>query len=198
MKERFALLAPLALFGLAAFLFFYLFLDAAEPGDVRGNLLPELIGFSLEGFFLIGLFSLFQTLRERSRRHELWLSLRSALVDILAQLDLSLLDADAEPLSVDALEQQPRLVQSLADRFESYRPDIDSLVELKKVCQDGQQVLNDLIPVAAQLSARHMRWWLAIADSARGAARAGSRPQLEHQLRRLLLNLREFDALGAE
>ena len=43
------------------------------------NLLPELIGFCLEGFFLVGLFSLIQRRLERDRKHELRQSLRGAL-----------------------------------------------------------------------------------------------------------------------
>ena len=40
--------------GLLGF-FFIWFVFASGPQDFEGNLLPELIGFCLEGFFLVGL-----------------------------------------------------------------------------------------------------------------------------------------------
>jgi hypothetical protein len=84
--------APLLLFGLAGIYFLSYFLRVASEGAVQENLLPELIGFCLEGFFIVGLFSLVQRRMERDRRHELRQSLRGALRDVLSHLDVALLE----------------------------------------------------------------------------------------------------------
>ena len=39
-----------------------------KEGPFHDSLLPELIGFCLEGFFLVGVLSYFQQLREHDRR----------------------------------------------------------------------------------------------------------------------------------
>ncbi len=54
--NRLILLAPMLLFGLGGAYLLLLFLEPGNEGRVFDNLVPELIGFCLEGFFLIGLF----------------------------------------------------------------------------------------------------------------------------------------------
>jgi len=69
--NRLILFAPLVLFGLGGIYFLQIFLRGSGADAFRDNLLPELIGFCLEGFFLVGLFSLVQRLLERDRKDEL-------------------------------------------------------------------------------------------------------------------------------
>ena len=71
MINRMLLWTPLLFFGIGGAWFLALFLDNLDAGPVYDNLVPELIGFCLEGFFLIGLFSLIQRRRERDLRHQL-------------------------------------------------------------------------------------------------------------------------------
>ena len=52
------------------------------------------------------------------------------------------------------------------------------------------------MPVAAQLSASHMRWWIAVVNSMRKLSTAQSRDEVEHHVYRLLENIREFDRLS--
>ena len=111
--RRLLVFAPLLLFGLAGTFLLSYFLRGAGEGAVQDNLVPELIGFCLEGFFLIGLFSLIQRRRERERRHELRQSLRGALRELLSYLDIGLLEENAEPADSKALEEDPRVVATL-------------------------------------------------------------------------------------
>ena len=53
--NRSLLVAPMAIFGLSGIGLFWYFMRADGAGPVHDNLLPELIGFFLEGFFLVGL-----------------------------------------------------------------------------------------------------------------------------------------------
>ncbi|MEP5766028.1 MAG: hypothetical protein ABJ308_15635 [Halieaceae bacterium] len=193
--SRLILLAPLLLFGMGGVYFLTLFLAHSNDGPVYENLLPELIGFCLEGFFLIGLFSLIQRRRERERKEELRLSLRGALRDILSHLDISLLGETAQPAASRALEADPQLVANLIMKLADNPLDVDSMARLKNVAQRNLTTIHDLIPVAAQLSADHIRWWLAITDSVRQLAESTDAASIAGGLHRFLANLGEFDEL---
>jgi hypothetical protein len=193
--SRLILLAPLLLFGLGGIYFVFLFLQPGHEGPVYQNLVPELIGFCLEGFFLIGILSMIQNRREKERKEELRLSLRGALRGILSHLDIALLSETSEPASSRALEEDPRLVANLIMKLADSNLDVDAMARLKLVADRNLTTIHDLIPVAAQLSANHIRWWLAITDSIRQLAEATDSTAVAGGLHRFLANLGEFDQL---
>lgn len=193
--SRLILLAPLILFGLGGIYFTIIFLQPGHEGPVYQNLVPELIGFCLEGFFLIGLFSLIQARRERERKEDLRLSLRGSLRDILSHLDIGLLGETQEPAASRALEEDPKLVANLIMKLADHELDVDAMARVKAVAQRNLTTIHDLIPVAAQLSAEHIRWWLAITESVRQLAEATDATAVAGGLHRFLANLGEFDEL---
>ncbi len=193
--SRFALVAPMLVFGFAGIYFLVLFLQPGNENRVYDNLVPELIGFCLEGFFLIGLFSWIQARRERERKEDLRLSLRGALREILSYLDIGLLGDTAEPASSRAIEEDSKLVAQMIMKLADHRLDVDAMARIKKVAQRNLTTIHDLIPVAAQLSAEHIRWWLAITDSVRQLAEATDSSAVAASLHRFLANLGEFDEL---
>lgn len=194
--NRLILLTPMLLFGVGGAYLLYVFLQAGNEGPVHDNLLPELIGFCLEGFFLIGLFSLIQRRREHERRHELRQSLRGALREILSYLDIGLLRENEEPADSRALEEDPQMVVSLFRKIMSNPPlELDAMARLKDVAGRNLTTIHDLIPVAAQLSAKHMRWWLAITESVRHLSEATDRSAVTAALHQFLAGLGEFDEL---
>ncbi|MEM6606309.1 MAG: hypothetical protein AAF671_11160 [Pseudomonadota bacterium] len=193
--NRLLLVLPLAVFGLSGLALYALFQSQADDSSFRENLLPELIGFCLEGFFLVGLFTFIQQLRDLYRRRELWLNLRSALRDFLSQLDLAYLGPDAEPAATRMLESQPVLVSQLLARLENTELEIEHLVALKRVAGATLPLARDLINIAAQLSTRHMRCWIAIVAAINQLTEAGTREQVEQPLHELLTRLVEFDSL---
>ncbi|MEM9385202.1 MAG: hypothetical protein AAGA68_09095 [Pseudomonadota bacterium] len=193
--SRWLLALPLAIFGVGGVGLYILFIGQAGGAAVHENLLPELIGFCLEGFFLVGLLTFVQQLREMDRRRELWLSLRGALRDFLSHLDLAYLDADAEPATTRDLETQPRVVLRLMDSMQKMELDTDTLVEVKRVAISTLPMAQDLIDIAAQLSTGHMRWWIAIVESIKHLAEADTREGVERPLYALLQHLSEFDSL---
>lgn len=194
--RRLILFAPLLLFGLTGIFLLIEFLRNTGEGAVRDNLLPELIGFCLEGFFLVGLFSLIQRRLERDRKHELRQSLRGALRDVLSHLDVAMLDANAEPTSSQALERDPAVVVALFRKLNRDEMNLVDMARLKDSAARSYSVTRDLIPVAAQLSAEHMRWWLAISDSVRHLSEATDRAGIGVATHRFLINLGEFDELN--
>ncbi|MCX7553343.1 hypothetical protein OS175_05590 [Marinicella sp. S1101] len=193
--NKYLMYAPMAVFGLTAFFLFQYFMHQNEPFAFRDNLVPELIGFCLEGFFWIGLLSYFQKSREMQRKNELWLSLRGSLRSFLSYLDIGFLDQHAEPMPSVVLEKDPKIIQRFINQIESQELDLESMVYLKKTCIHSLGLVRDLVPVAAQLSANHMRWWIAITDSMRHLADSNDRQKLEKNTLILLKNIQEFDAL---
>ncbi len=193
--SRWQLAIPLTVFGVSGTGLFWLFLVKADEAAFRENLLPELIGFSLEGFFLVGLLSFVQELREQDRRRQLRLSLRSALRDFLSQLDLAFLERDAEPASTPQLETQTKVVLQLMSLMREMELDTDSMVALKRVAINTLPLARDLIGVAAQLSTNHLRWWIAIVEAIQKLSEAEAREEVEQPLYALLQNLAEFDSL---
>ncbi|WP_439100626.1 hypothetical protein [Congregibacter sp.] len=193
--NRWLLALPLAVFGVGGIGLYLLFLSQANENAFQENLLPELIGFCLEGFFLVGLFTFIQQLRDYYRRRELWMSLRSALRDFLSHLDLAFLAPDAEPASTSALESEPLLVSRLTSLLGDAELGIDTLINLKKAAICTLPLARDLINIAAQLSTRHMRCWIAIVTAIDQLSVANTREQAERPLHELLMRLAEFDTL---
>jgi hypothetical protein len=192
---RLALIAPMLVFGFGGIYLLVLFLQPGNENRVYDNLVPELIGFCLEGFFLIGLFSWIQARRERERKEDLRLSLRGALREILSYLDIGLLGDTAEPASSRAIEEDSKLVAHMIMKLAEHRLDVDAMARIKAVAQRNLTTIHDLIPVAAQLSAEHIRWWLAITDSVRQLSEATDSAAVAASLHRFLANLGEFDEL---
>ncbi len=193
--NKYVLYAPLGIFGFAGLILYWYFIDQANPNAFRENLVPELIGFCLEGFFWIGLLSFVQKTKEHSRRRELWLSLRGSLRSFLSYLDIAFLDSHAEPINSTDLEQNPEIIQSLLNNMSSNELDLESLVLLKETSLNSISLVRDLVPVAAQLSAAHMRWWIAINDSIRRINQSNNRNDIEKNIILLLKNIKEFDML---
>jgi hypothetical protein len=57
-------------------------------------------------------------------------------------------------------------------------------------------MIRDMVPIAAQLSAQHMRWWIAIVNSMRLLSQAQTREGVEQSMYLLLENIAEFDAVN--
>lgn len=194
--NKYLLYAPLAIFGLTGLFLYLFFMQHTQAGSFKENLVPELIGFCLEGFFWIGMLSYFQKTREHSRRKELWLSLRGSLRSFLSYLDIGFLDNHAEPMSSQDLESNPDIIAKMINHLESKDLDLESLILLKEASKDSIALVRDLVPVAAQLSAAHMSWWIAIGDALRQMKKATGREDIEKNVDLLLKNLQEFDQLG--
>ncbi len=193
--KRLLLFTPLILFGVGGLYFLYAFLEASNEGAFQTNLLPELIGFCLEGFFLVGLFSLIQRRLERERKNELRQSLRGALREILSHLDIALLEEYAEPASTQSLDLDPKRVKILFAKLYNSELDLKSMRNIKEAAARNVSTMHDLIPVAAQLSANHMRWWLAISESVRRLSEATDKASVDFAAQKFLMNLGEFDQL---
>lgn len=196
LTSRTTTIGPMLVFGTLGVALFAWFMLAGRDDPFHENLLPELIGFCLEGFVLVGLLTYLQKSRERANRMEQWLSLRGVLRGFLSKLDIALLPPNAEPAETRALEQSPMIVARYMRELQGNRLDLDSMLALKRESIEVLGLARDMIPVAAQLSARHMRWWIAIVNAIRQLSQAQSREAIEQGAYLLLENLREFDSVS--
>lgn len=193
--SRLFIIALMVVFGVLGIGFWLYFVLGTGGGQFREELVPELVVFCIEAFFLVGLLGLVQRYLEHRRRRQMWLSLRGSFRDLLSQLDIAFLAPNAEPTSSRELERDPRVIDRLLAELERKHPDLDSLVALKREGDESLSMTRDLVAVAAQLSATHMNWWIAIVDSIRRLAEARDRRGIEKAVHEMLVNIREFDRL---
>ena len=186
------LMVIFALSGVGLWLFFTL---GTTEGPFREELVPELVVFCIEAFILVGLLGLIQRYLENRRRRQMWLSLRGSFRDLLSLMDVAFLEPNAEPTSSRELESDPRVVDHLLQELERKHPDLDSLVALKLEGQESLPLTRSLVGVAAQLSATHMNWWIAIVDSIHRLSTACDRTGIEASMHEMLINIQEFDRL---
>ncbi len=194
-SSRMLLIAPMVLFGSSGLGLYFYFMYVPATGPFHDNLVPEFIGFCLEGFFLVGLLTLIQASRERARKQELWLSLRGVLRGLLSHVDIAYLPPNTEPTDSKILEEDKPIISHFMKELKANRLNLRAMTSLKKESIDSIELARDMIPVAAQLSASHMRWWVAIVDSIRQLSKSGSRVEVEQSLYLLLENIYEFDSL---
>jgi hypothetical protein len=193
--SRTLILSLMAIFTLCGIGLWMYMINPNASGPFHEELVPELVVFCIEAIILVGILGLIQRYLENRRRHQLWLSLRGSFRDMLSQLDIAFLDPEAEPTPSRNLETDPRIVEHMIKQLATKHPNLDSLLALKREAEETLSLTRDLVAVAAQLSATHMNWWIAIVDSIRQVSLARSRPHLENSLNDMLVNLQEFDRL---
>ncbi len=193
--NRLWLAMPMVVFALTGIALWAFYLNPDYSGPFHDDLVPELVVFCIEGFILIGLLTLIQRSREHARRRELWLSLRGSFRDLLSRLDIAFLEPNDEPTPSRELETDPKVIDRMLEQLAKKHPDLDSLIALKREGDETLALTRDLVAVAAQLSATHMNWWIAIVDSIRRLAEARDRQALERSVHQMLINIREFDRL---
>lgn len=171
------------------------FVQSTAASPFRENLVPELVSFCIEAFILVGLLGLIQRYLETRRKRQMLMSLRASFRDLLSLLDIAFLGPYAEPSSSKQLETDPRVVDHLLAELGHKHPDLESLIALKREGCESLSTARDLVAVAAQLSATHLNWWIAIVDSIRRLAEAPDRQAMERSLHDMLINIREFNRL---
>jgi hypothetical protein len=193
--SRLLIISLMVIFALCGVGLWLYFLFGTAETAFREELVPELVVFCIEAFVLVGLLGLIQRYLENRRRRQMLMSLRGSFRDLLSLMDIAFLEPNAEPTSSRELESNPRVIEQLLGELERKHPDLDSLVALKLEGQESLPLTRSLVGVAAQLSATHMNWWIAIVDSIHRLSTARDRSAIEASLHEMLVNIREFDQL---
>ncbi|MEE4297021.1 MAG: hypothetical protein V2J20_10470 [Wenzhouxiangella sp.] len=193
--SRLFIIVLMVIFAVCGLGFWLYFIWGSGGGQFRQELVPELVVFCIEAFFLVGLLGLIQRYLENRRKRQMWLSLRGSFRDLLSLLNIAFLEPNSEPMGSKELEQDPAVIDDLLAELSRKHPDLDSLVALKREGEESLSMTRDLVAVAAQLSATHMNWWIAIVDSIRRLSEARDRRAMEGAIHEMLVNIREFDRL---
>lgn len=136
---------------------------ATRQEDVLGNLLPELIGFCLEGMFFVGIFAWMQERRELRRKTELRASLVGAMSFICPIINSALPGGEQVQLAGDdswarqARSNGPRLKQ-LAERVSAHPLALpqEQVLAIRELIRARLATLDSLLAVSAQLSHAHL------------------------------------------
>lgn len=158
--------------GLLGLLLFWFTMEAG-PGDFVGSLVPEMIGFCLEGIFFIGIFSWLQQKKDTERKRELKQSLAGA-VGFMCQLFNSFLPQQERVAlaSNDSWTRQARTngtqLKTLHARLIASELSIsqDEIQAMQQLLAARLSTLDSLLSVSAELSHSHLSAYTLILNEA--------------------------------
>jgi hypothetical protein len=135
----------------------------SRQGDFVGNLLPELIGFCLEGIFFIGIFTWLQERKDNERKSELKQSLAGAMGFACQIINSCLDEQDQIQLAGnDNWTRQARTngrhLKDLLGRLTRKRLDVtvEQIQAIQQLLLTRTSTLDSLLSVSAQLSHAHL------------------------------------------
>ena len=148
--------------GLLGLLLFWFSVESG-PDDIVGSLVPELIGFCLEGIFFIGIFSWLQQKKDDDRKRELKQSLAGA-IGFTCQLINSSLPPDQRVAlaSQDSWTRQARTngtqLKTLHARVIAGELNVsaDEIQAMQQLLRARLSTLDSLLSVSAELSHAHL------------------------------------------
>ncbi|HIG39136.1 MAG: hypothetical protein ABGY96_05570 [bacterium] len=144
-------------------LFSLVFAIKSPDGAFVGNMLPELIGFCLEGIFFIGIFTWIQERKDRERKKELKQSLAGAIGFICPIINSTLPeDKQIKLLSNDNWTRQTRKngksLKALLGSVNNNDIDVSSeqIKAIQQLLLTRLSTLDSLLSIAAELSHSHL------------------------------------------
>ncbi|MBF0108949.1 MAG: hypothetical protein HQL76_07230 [Magnetococcales bacterium] len=180
---------------LALYLIFLVLFFAAAPfltlwlyaeDDLSRSLLPQLIGFCLQGAFLVVVFAVYEkrTTLNAKRSHKF--ALRSALGSLIRPLERPDVTPPGNPPMPLALIQREIMDQGLTEKMGQ---------ALGQNAQRGLVSLESLTVLAAQIDADHLEIWGGILDQLHRLATSMPAKQTNEAAIDLLDLIRDFDDL---
>ncbi|MFT5163076.1 MAG: hypothetical protein ACI9FJ_001658 [Alteromonadaceae bacterium] len=158
------------------------------------NMVPELIGFCLEGIFFIGLFSLWQRRKETGQKQQLSRSLRGFLGIFLQEMNSGIICPSFTPIEDPSeLDHSCSGIKKLACNINNCGMNNSVIKSLHKLSNDELSSLENLLPVAAQLSAAHMTCWNTILGHVKILAKSNDKEDVHLTLIQLLEAIEHFD-----
>lgn len=159
------------------------------------SMVPELIGFCLEGIFFIGLFSLWQHRKERNYKQQLSRSLRGFLGIFLKEMNSGIICQSFHPLeNPEELLSSSSGIKKLTDNLNNCAMNESIINSLHQLSNEEISSLENLLPVAAQLSAAHMTCWNNILGHVKKLGRIECKNQMHQTLIELLQDIEHFDS----
>jgi hypothetical protein len=158
------------------------------------NMVPELIGFCLEGIFFAGLFPLFQHFRELSKRRQIASSLRGFLGVFLQEMNRGIQCLNFTPIEdPETLTISHEGIEMLADNVNSCTINETTVEALHTLSHNEISALESLLPVAAQLSAAHMICWHKILEQVKTLGKTRCKHNVHDITLQLLRDIKAFE-----
>ncbi|MBF0180386.1 MAG: hypothetical protein HQM03_10230 [Magnetococcales bacterium] len=182
------------------YLFFLVLFFAAAPfltlwmyaqTSLTKSLLPQLIGFCLQGGFLVVVFALYEKRSVIDARRSWKFTLRTFLSPIV---DRCLPNWKAGEMGKDLLPPPSTLVLGIdAIRDRGVAPEVAA--DLHRIAERSLIAMESLSVMAAQIDHVHLNTWLAIIHQTRAIAVATQPDEQSRLVAQLLENVRQFDEL---
>lgn len=171
-----------------------LIINGGDAG-FNDNMIPELIGFCLEGIFFAGLFPLWQHYRELSKKRQLSRSLRGFLGVFLKEMNHGIRCQNFKPIDDTLLLSfSHQGIDCLAANVNACTINGNSVETLHLLSHNEISSLESLLPVAAQLSADHMICWHKILEQVRDLGKTECRQSVHCIIIDLLNDIKAFDS----
>lgn len=167
-------------------------------GSFRDNILPELIGFSLEGIFFVILFTIYEKYREQRSRLREKESLKKSLRSFLSLLLYWACPVDSKLTADFAFATPASLSKLITDlKCQGGFGDVQALF-LKDIAKREASSFEAMLPVAAAVGCRYLEVWNRIINNLKGIRDSSTESECYDALIQLLNFLSEFDDLTIE
>ena len=165
--------------------------------EVVNNLLPELFGFALEGAFFMILFTVFEKRQSAGQLRREKAGLKARLRGMLAVILGWALPTNSQVQFIDALDDPHSLKQMLKD-VEREGLDAIQLEFIQTHARSRVPILLSVMPVAANIDARHLLAWEAIVINLQELCASGNESESYAHLVEFMKRVMRFDQLEFE
>lgn len=162
--------------------------------DLTKSLLPQLIGFCLQGAFLVVVFALYEKRSLINAKHSHKLALRTFLVTFV-DLCLPNLQEPPSDASTEALLPLPAAFAAGLDLIRAQGLDETIASRLRSIAEKNLLPMSSLTFVAAQIDHYHLKNWNAIMQNCRDIRNTDTAAETGKKAVKLLENIRKFDEI---
>jgi hypothetical protein len=156
--------------------------------DLSLSLLPQLIGFCLQGAFLVVVFSVYEKRSSLNSKRSHKFALRTFISDFVNPC----MDKD---LHEEGLISSPAMFADGLEKLRNQGMEEQTVEELKQVAQQNITSMESLTVLAAQIDHVHLEIWGAILHESRNVRDSSSQQETESAVIKLLENINRFDEL---
>ena len=173
-------------FAAAPFLTLLLYAEA----DLSTSLLPQLIGFCLQGAFLVVIFAVYEKRSAINARRSQKFALRTFLSSCVRHC----LTPDEEHSGHEMLPSPVAFAEGITT-IRAHGLDTQAADELRGIAERNLNSMESLSVVAAQIDFYHLEVWNAVINDSRAIREAKTPEEVARSAVHLLENIQKFDEL---
>lgn len=157
----------------------------SNGGNINDNIIPELIGFSLEGMFFLAIFQIYQKRQETQKNNHLKQLVRSSLNGLFFKLSCIYAfnnPDDKDRLSIvncDSSEAMSLYAEMVSNKFENLDLFYKDIVEDAHKCS---QNIEKMQPLLVSLSPNQAHAWIRLTQSIDQISSSDNPGDCQHEL----------------